>query len=74
MFPSVVALGGTLECRSNWQIYVEELAIALSCFTGERPQVTCFQADTPLTPFEKKYRDSGQALYRLRTILPDTRS
>ncbi|HAG75880.1 MAG TPA: SAM-dependent methyltransferase, partial [Thauera sp.] len=26
--------------------------------------------DQPLTPFERKYRDSGQALYRLVLELP----
>ena len=30
VFPTIVALGGTLECRSNWRIYVEEMAAALS--------------------------------------------
>ena len=68
-FPALIALGGRLECRSNWSIYVEELAQAISLLTGDAPQVGTFEADEPLTPFERKYRDSGQTLHRLVTQL-----
>jgi tRNA (guanine-N7-)-methyltransferase len=69
-FPSLIALGGLLECRSNWSVYVGELALAIGAMTGEAPQVEAFDAVEPLTPFERKYRDSGQALYRLAVQLP----
>lgn len=65
VFPDLLALGGRLECRSNWAIYVEELALAIALLTGTRPPVETFTAPEPLTPFERKYRDSGQTLYRL---------
>ncbi|MDB5799834.1 MAG: yggH [Rhodocyclales bacterium] len=68
-FPAMLALGGRLECRSNWAVYVEELALAIGLLSGKTPQVEAFEADEPLTPFERKYRDSGQALYRLVTQL-----
>jgi tRNA (guanine-N7-)-methyltransferase len=68
-FPVLIALGGRLECRSNWSIYVEELAQAIGLLTGDAPQVETFEADEPLTPFERKYRDSGQTLHRLVTQL-----
>src|SRR6185312_17159090 len=29
VFPTVVALGGFFECRSNWPVYIEECALAL---------------------------------------------
>lgn len=72
-FPALIELGGHLECRSNWSIYVEELALAISVMSDHVPQ--CAVLDTgidlsePLTPFERKYRDSGQVLYRLMVDL-----
>ncbi len=64
VFPYVPRLGGRLECRSNWNIYVEEFALALGLLTGQRVETSAFEAPSPLTPFERKYRDSGQTLYR----------
>jgi len=69
-FPFLIAVGGRLECRSNWAIYVEELAAAIGLMTGKTPGVEAFEATEPLTPFERKYRDSGQTLHRLVTLLP----
>jgi tRNA (guanine-N7-)-methyltransferase len=64
VFPFVPRLGGRLECRSNWNIYVEEFAVALGLLTGRELSPESFEAPSPLTPFERKYRDSGQTLYR----------
>lgn len=74
VFPTILALGGTLECRTNWRIYAEEFAFALR--HGGQPQaaVETFTATEALTPFERKYRDSGQTLYRIRTHLDGTQS
>jgi tRNA (guanine-N7-)-methyltransferase len=65
VFPTAVALGGVLECRSNWRVYIEEFALALGLVTGRATAWEAFQAEQPLTPFERKYRDSGQTLYRV---------
>ncbi len=65
VFPFIAALGGALECRSNWQVYVEEFAHALGIVLGTEVAWETFVAETPLTPFERKYRDSGQPLYRV---------
>lgn len=65
VFPSMVALGGILECRSNWRLYLDELALALQILTGREGVVEDWTATVPLTAFERKYRDSGQPLYRL---------
>lgn len=65
VFPTLPRLGGVLECRSNWRVYVEELAFALARVTGRQVAWESFEAASPLTPFERKYRDSGQPLYRL---------
>ena len=65
VFPTLPRLGGVLECRSNWRVYIEELAFALARVTGRQLAWERFEAASPLTPFERKYRDSGQPLYRL---------
>jgi tRNA (guanine-N7-)-methyltransferase len=64
VFPLLPTLGGVIECRSNWSIYVEEFAFALGRVTGCEVAAEAFVADDPVSPFERKYRDSGQALYR----------
>lgn len=63
-FPGLLALGGRLECRSNWQVYVEEFCAALQVLRGAAPVAAAFVPAEPLTPFERKYRDSGHALWR----------
>jgi len=83
VFPTIVALGGYIECRSNWRIYVEEFAAALnqlSAAPGEQPrplvaQFTgeAFVTDAPMTPFERKYLASGHDLWRCRAQLPQRR-
>lgn len=65
VFPDLLALGGVLECRSNWRIYLEEMAIALKLLSGRDAVVERIEVSEPLTLFERKYRDSGQSLYRL---------
>lgn len=70
VFPTIVALGGELECRSNWPIYVAEFAAALSQLTQVRVEAEMFPAGNPITPFEKKYTDSGHGLWRCRIALP----
>lgn len=65
VFPWLLRLGGRLECRSNWRVYIEELAFALGLALGREVAWETFEVPSPLTPFERKYRDSGQTLYRL---------
>lgn len=71
IFPTLLALGGHIECRSNWKIYIEEFAAAAAQLSA---QTVCCEAYTPediaLTPFEEKYRASGHALWRCRLSLP----
>jgi tRNA G46 methylase TrmB len=63
-FPSIVALGGQLEVRSNWKIYIQEFAEALK-ISKFNCAVEAYQAPTAMTPFERKYWHSGQASWRL---------
>jgi tRNA G46 methylase TrmB len=72
VFPAVVALGGQFECRSNWRIYIDECAAALTQLTGMPVQTEPFSALAPITPFEEKYRASGHALWRCRLALPSS--
>lgn len=69
VFPYIAQLGGVLECRSNWSVYIAEFAQALEQVLGREVAWEAFEASSPLTPFERKYRDSGQTLYRLRAEL-----
>ena len=74
VFPTMVALGGYFECRSNWQLYIEECAAALRQLgAGEVSCEAYVPLPTPITPFEQKYLASGHALWRCRVQLPSSR-
>jgi tRNA (guanine-N7-)-methyltransferase len=64
VFPALLALGGVLECRSNWRIYVDEFAFAVNYLSGRQAGVEPYLPAVALTPFERKYLNSGHALYR----------
>ncbi|WP_137938776.1 methyltransferase domain-containing protein [Chitinivorax sp. B] len=64
IWPTLLGLGGILECRSNWRIYVEELALAVNMLTGRQAAIESWQPTQFLTPFERKYHLSGQMLWR----------
>lgn len=70
VFPTAVALGGVFECRSNWRVYVEECAVALTQLTGIPAACESYFPARILTPFEAKYLDSGHALWRCTALLP----
>lgn len=71
VFPAIVALGGLVECRSNWQTYIDEFAAALMQLTGKAVATEAVPDDPagPLTPFEEKYRRSGHGLWTCRLQL-----
>lgn len=64
VFPVMLELGGVLECRSNWQIYVEEHCFAVQRITGQSTVCEPYAPTEALTPFERKYLDSGHTLFR----------
>ncbi|MDR1848671.1 MAG: SAM-dependent methyltransferase [Zoogloeaceae bacterium] len=65
VFPTLLSLGGRLECRSNWQTYLDELQWALT-WAGYATEMTPFVPEGEgLTPFERKYHASGQPLLQL---------
>ncbi len=71
-FASLLALGGDVELRSNWRVYVEEFAVALST-AGYEPLCERFTPDQPLTLFERKYLESGHELWRCQCKLVHNR-
>lgn len=71
VFPEMLLLGGHFECRSNWKIYIDECAHAVTSLTGGPVQVEAWQPAEPeiMTPFERKYLASGHALWRCTATL-----
>lgn len=65
VFPVLLRLGGEIELRSNWPVYVAEFAQALHFFGWQTVQDEIGPQSPPVTPFERKYRDSGHRLWRL---------
>jgi tRNA (guanine-N7-)-methyltransferase len=63
VFPDLIRLGGRLEMRCNWEPYALEFAAAVNRVLG-----TSIIPGTPaklplLSPFERKYRNSGHRIY-----------
>ena len=67
-FADIIKLGGLLEVRSNWNIYIEEFAQALT-LAGFPSTAELYQSDEPDTPFERKYWNSGQQSWRVTAAL-----
>ncbi|KAA9130595.1 SAM-dependent methyltransferase [Marinihelvus fidelis] len=65
VFPDLVALGGRLVMRTNWAVYAQEFAFALGRARGRDVAVDKLARPDGLTPFERKYRDSGHCLYEV---------
>lgn len=72
VFPRILAAGGILELRTNWEIYAEEFALACQIATGSVGELSSLPCDAqnPLTAFERKYVASGQAIWRYTIALP----
>lgn len=69
-FPLLKTLGGNIELRSNWQIYAQEFQIACEVL-GLSARLDSVPDGSPLTLFEKKYRDRGHSLWRVRAQEPN---
>ncbi len=62
-FSRLLGLGGQIELRSNWQLYVEEFGLAMHL--AGHPGVVCeLPEQQPISLFERKYRQSGHQLWR----------
>lgn len=71
VFPTLLQLGGPLELRCNWEIYAREFAAAVALAGCREVQLTEGVDSCITTPFESKYRNSGQTLYCV--VVPDQR-
>ena len=69
VFPALLQLGGKLECRSNWRIYIDEFCFAVEHMTQHNAICEPYVPEYTLTPFERKYLNSGHPLYRVRIAL-----
>ena len=70
VFPTLLHLGGVLEVRSNWDIYVQEFAQAMTQLSEQAPEFCGQLTDIqPITPFERKYQSRGEALWGVRFAL-----
>lgn len=70
LFKTIIALGGQLEIRSNWPIYIDEFSTALTTqrFSSQK-KLLKVQNDQWLSDFEKKYHKSQHALWQLTADL-----
>lgn len=67
--PALIALlkcSRNIEVRSNWLIYLEEFQQALSIH-GVKSSIQEISG-VPITPFERKYSESGQQCWQLQTL------
>ncbi|SMQ80291.1 tRNA G46 methylase TrmB [Pseudidiomarina planktonica] len=71
VWPYVMALGGELVMRSNWVIYLTEVAATLALVNCSASVKTLLADNEPLTPFERKYQNSNQQLWQLQAQLPE---
>ena len=67
-FKQIVQLGGMLELRSNWDIYVAEFVEALA-IAGFSCEMQPFYPIEPMTAFEHKFMASQHEFFKLRCEL-----
>ena len=65
VFPEMVCLCDHIEMRTNWKIYAEEFKLALEIVTKKSVLINMINTNEFISPFEKKYYESGHELYRV---------
>jgi tRNA G46 methylase TrmB len=70
VFPALLQLGGRLEMRCNWEIYARDFVSAAEMAGCLNVQLAEGVDSVITTPFENKYRNSGQTLYCV--VVPDS--
>ncbi len=63
VFPELLKLSGRLEMRCNWEIYALEFAAAVNRILKENVRPASLSDSEAISPFERKYRNSGHRLY-----------
>ena len=70
VFGQILALGGKIELRSNWPVYLEEFALALSIAEHSATvKALTLSAPNYISDFEAKYHGSEQTLWQLNANL-----
>ena len=70
VFRQILALGGKIELRSNWQTYLQEFSQALSIAKHDATvQPLTLTAENYISDFEAKYHGSQQTLWQLNADL-----
>ena len=69
VFPWLLALGGELELRCNWDIYAREFAAATELATAAAATLRPVEPQAPLSEFEAKYLASGHELFSVNADL-----
>lgn len=64
VFPEILKLSSSLTLRSNWRLYLEEFQFAAE-LAGKHGEITLVNDEQALTPFEAKYKASGQQCWQL---------
>jgi tRNA (guanine-N7-)-methyltransferase len=65
VFPYLMKFDASIEVRSNWEIYLKEFLMAANCYKNFEVLLETFVPSPILTPFERKFFDSKQLLYKL---------
>ncbi len=70
IFPTLVKLSPELELRTNWKTYADEFRLALEIANEKLHRYSRIDAerlfpDTPISAFERKFTESGHALWRV---------
>jgi len=63
VFPQMLALGGEIELRCNWEIYAREFAQAVGVATGANIDTKKIKPEMAISPFERKYLEREQSLF-----------
>lgn len=66
VFTGLLNCSVNIEVRSNWLIYLNEFQLALSIH-GVKSKINQISS-VPITPFERKYAESGQPCWQLQTV------
>ncbi|MEM7026679.1 MAG: methyltransferase domain-containing protein [Pseudomonadota bacterium] len=65
VFPEMIKLCEDIELRTNWKIYADEFRFAVELIIDTKAAIERIDLTEFVSPFEKKYFDSGHALYKL---------
>ena len=68
MIAFILELGGQIEARSNWPVYLEDFQKVFHHLTQGESSFGEFIPSEYISPFERKYHQSGQKLYRLELV------